>query len=298
MKTTLNSLQEMQILVQVVDAGSFTAAGRRLELPKSSVSRRVTALEQRLGVRLLHRTTRSLRLTAVGEAYYEKASKLLCELIDLESMVSGHSELPVGSLKVSCPSGFVELNSGFFAQFVRSHPRVRLRIEESDRYVDLVTEGFDLAFRGGKAPNPSLSGQSLLTTPNIIVGAGSYLKQSGAPQQVKDLASHQLILLSKSSRAVWDLEGPRQACQQELTGRVCVNNLRSVLQLVSEGLGLGLLPMQSCCQALQEGRLERVLSEWAGRTSELWIVYPSEREMASAVRAFLELARGWSFEIL
>lgn len=296
--STVKAFDDMQILVKVVEAGSFTAAARELNLPKSSVSRKVTALERRLGVRLLHRTTRSLRLTAVGETYYERASRLLCELIDLESLVTGFGKEPVGNLRITCPSGFVERNSLLFCDYLEAHPAVRLQLEETNRYVDLVAEGFDLAFRGGRAPDPSLTGHHLLTSETIIVGTPDYLDRAGRPQQIKDLAEHELLLLSEHSTAEWTLGNGRLEHRVEVVSRLSANTLRSLFRLTCDGVGLALLPALSCRPGLNDGTLERVLDPWVGKPAELWMIYPTERQMASSVRAFLSYAEGWDFELI
>ena len=288
----------MRVFVKVVESGSFTAAARLLDLPKSSVSRRVTALEERLGVRLLHRTTRSLNLTDVGQTYFERATRLLCELADLEAKVTGFAQEPVGRLRVTCPTGFLSNNTEFFSQFSRSYPSVNVQVEEAARIVDLVSEGFDLAFRGGREPGLSLSGQKLHSSEFIVVASQEYLDRRELPQEPKDLASHDTVLLSAHSRATWTLNRGRQELEVDLVGRLSVNTLVAVLSLVSDGAGIGLLPEGPCRKALKCRELVRLLPDWRGAEAELWLIYPTERQMSSGVRAFVEAAREYPFDIL
>lgn len=296
--TTVNDFYEMRVLVTVVEAGSFTSAAQSLGLPKSSVSRRVSALEERLGVRLLHRSTRSLSLTDVGLTYYEKATRLLCELQDLEANVQGYAQEPVGRLRVTCPTGFLSTNSNFFAKFSRTYSSINLRVEESARMVDLVSEGFDLAFRGGKEPGLSMSGQKLHSSRFIMVASQEYLRDREAPQGPKDLSSHHIVLLSSHTRGSWRLRRGRQSVDVHLVGRVSVNTLGAVYSLAYSGLGIAMLPEGSCAKALQSQELVHLLPDWEGGEAELWLVYPTERQMSSGVRAFVQAAESYDFDIL
>lgn len=283
----------MEILVAVVKAGSFTAAASSLELPKSSVSRRVSALEQRLGVRLLHRTTRSLKLTTVGETYYQRARRLLDEMNDLESEVAGFAEVPRGLLRVTCPAGMPGRTRSLFANYLERYPEVRLQLEESDRLVELVAEGFDLALRGGKPPDPTLDGFRVGGSDFILVAAPTYLKRRARPTGIKSLPEHDLLSLSNRP---WQLSTARRSLELGITPRLVTNNLASLTTLTEQGLGLALLPRENCRQALEEGRLVHLLPAWSGPSAEFWVVYPSRKGLTSAVRAFLDLVKDWGFD--
>ncbi len=285
----------MQVLLTVVECGSFTAAAQALDLPKSSVSRRLTTLEERLGIRLLHRTTRSLRLTTAGEVYYETASRLLRELEELETTVGGFSDQPRGVLRLTCPAGFAAANAELFARFSRDNPLVRLSIEETDRFVDLVAEGFDLAFRGGRAPDASLSGFQLLTSERVLVASPEYVARKGQPEKLKDLSEHDLLTLSTRPKDTWILRSGKRQVEQDLIAVLATNNLRTLQETVEHGMGVALLPEVNAEPSIQAGRLLRVLPEWKAGASTLWAVYPSNRGLASSLRAFLDLLKEWSF---
>lgn len=285
----------MQILVTVVECGSFTSAAENLDLPKSSVSRRLTALEERLGIRLLHRTTRSLRLTTAGETYYETAARLLRELEELETRVAGFSEEPRGVLRITCPAGFAAANVELFARFSRENSKVRISIEETDRFVDLVAEGFDLAFRGGRAPDASLSGFQLLTSEQIVVASPDYIERKGRPEKLKDLSEHDLLTLAARHKDTWSLRAGKRQAEHDFVAILAANNLRTLQEAVEHGMGVGLLPLVNCEPALEEGRLLHLLPEWSASPATMWAVYPSSRGLASSLRAFLDLLKEWSF---
>lgn len=290
-KTTVSPFHEMQVLVTVVETGSFTAAAEALDLPKSSVSRRVTSLEERLGIRLLHRTTRSLRLSTAGEVYYETATRLLGELDELETLVAGFSDEPRGVLRLTCPSGFAAANTELFAEFGCLYPRVRLAIEETDRVVDLVAEGFDLAFRGGRPPDASLSGFRLLSSERILLASPDYLRKRGAPKKVKDLLDHDLLHLGFRHKERWVLSSGRKDAELDVMATFVTNNLRMLQQATESGMGITLLPRVNCQEALAAGRLVHLLTEWEGSPATMWLVYPSSRGLASSVRALLDMVK-------
>ncbi len=286
----------MQVLVNVVEQGSFTAAAQMLGLPKSSVSRRVSQLEERLGVRLLYRSTRSLRLTTAGEAYYQEAVTLLARVRELEDKVSGFSSTPRGSLRISCPASFVCEHREVFSTFLERYPEVRLKLMETDRYVDLISEGFDLALRGGRAPDPSLHGEKLLSSERILVASPTYCdRQLRRPSEILD---HKILLHSEGPTKIWSLVHRTRHFESEVVGHVITNNLRTLKILAEAGLGLALLPEISCRQALLEGKLFCVLPDWTSTPAELWVITPTARGLSSTVSSFLEHLKEWPFVAL
>lgn len=293
---TISPVYEMQVLVSVVERGSFTSAARFLDLPKSSVSRRVSQLEERLGVRLMYRSTRSLRLTAAGEAYYREAVTLLSKLRELEDQISGFSSSPRGSLKISCPASFVCEHQRVFSSFLERCTEVRLKVVETDRYVDLISEGFDLALRGGRAPDPSLHGEKLISSDRILVASPVY--QSSPLSHPTELLDHSILLLSEAPTQIWTLVNRGKKFESEVVGRVVTNNLRTLKTLAEAGLGLALLPEISCRRAMLEGRLLSLLPQWTSTPAELWAITPTAQGLSSAVRAFIEHLKGWTFETL
>lgn len=283
---------QMQVFLKVVESGSFTAAAEELGLTKSSTSRQVTALEGRLGVRLLQRSTRSLRLTNAGEIYYERARTALADLIDLESLVTGFGSEPVGRVRITCPGGFTSCNSDMLGCFARDNPKISLQVVETDRLTDLIEEGFDFAFRGGRSPDPSLVGESLACLEMGLFASADYIERRGKPEGIGSLSEHELVLLATGARRTWALKRGSTRMEVEAVGRVAVNNMRAAWNLVREGLGIGLLPLTD-----ESGELVRILEDWHGDPAEIWLVYPSRRQMASATQAFIEHVRAWGVNL-
>ncbi len=288
MLATERDLNDTEIFIKVVEQGSFTAAGRVLHQPKSSISRKVSRLEQRLGVRLLHRTTRSLTLTPAGETYFEKASRVLQELDSVEAVVAGLGETPRGTLRVTIPVSFQALAHRLFIEFLDLYPEVRLELAVTDRYVDLVAEGYDVAVRGGCPPDPSLSGQKILNSAIKLVASQEYLESRGRPKSPTDLKEHHCILHSLQSTATWRFETPRGNVDVTVSGRFSSNNLQAVLEATRAGYGIARIPTES---GLSPGGLEEVLPGLCPTGGGLWLIYPSARQLAPSVKAFVEFVK-------
>ncbi len=298
MTATVDPASELALLVEVVERGSFSAAARYLGLPKSSVSRKVAALETKLGVRLLHRSTRSLRLTQAGELFYAEAKLILDRLAELEGKLSELSGEPQGLLKVACPASFVLGQREFFSSFLRRYPRVRLQLHESDHLVDLIAEGYDFALRGGRGPDPSLEGERLLYSPGVLVASPEYLASHGEVGDPRDLQTddHRLVALGEHPNLRWELHSGVRAYLLEGTARAVSNNMRTLTCLVEDGLGVGRVPMVSCAEAIEAGRLVHLLPGWTSGSGELWLISTSRRGATAAAAAFHEHARAWSFQ--
>lgn len=286
MTATEIDLNDVQIFVKVVETGSFTAAGTALYLPKSSVSRKVSRLEERLGVRLLQRTTRSLTLTAAGRTYFERTSRLMAELQDVESAVAGLAEVPKGPLKVTVPVSFVQTGQGLFVKFLRAYPEIRLFLDVTDRYVDLVEEGFDIAMRGGRPPDPSLTGHHVLHSEHQLVASREYLEEFGRPSCPTDLKDHECLILGLKSPTTWTFETARGTVDVSVNGRLACTNIQALLEAAQAGMGIARLPLTNSGFDL-EG-LELVLPEHGTPGGGMWLVYPSSQHLSPAVRAFIE----------
>lgn len=290
MKATNVDWNDALTLVQVVDDGSFTAAARTLDLPKSSVSRRVSRLEARLGIRLLHRTTRSLTLTAAGQTYYDKASRLVAEMRDMEATVSGMSERPSGPLRVTAPQEEAE---ELLFSFLKTYPDIRLEVLITDRYVDLVQEGYDVALRGGKPPDPSLTGRLIRRSDFQLLASADYLARHGRPANLTDLSEHDCLILGPKNPTTWSFETPRGTVSVPVRGPLCSNNLPLVLRAVHQGHGIARLPTGG--GGFQTQGLEVLLPRSSSSGGGLWLVYPSNKHLAPAARVFLEFASEWEW---
>ncbi|MCB9592449.1 MAG: LysR family transcriptional regulator [Sandaracinaceae bacterium] len=281
-------LNALQVFAKVVEAGSFVGAARELELPKSTVSRRVAALEAQLGARLLQRTTRKLSLTDAGRAYYEHAARALAEVGAAERAVTQLSDVPRGRLRITTPLNFGFLG-GVIADFALRYAEVEVEIVGTDRVVDLIEEGFDLAIRAGKLRDGSLVGRRIGALERYLVASPELVKRRGRPKQPEELRDYPcLIFGGGSDGATWRLVRRGQTRTVRVTGRLVVNDFELLDEAARHGLGVALLPIYRCADDLRAGTLVRVLPDWCSPEQPLTVVYPSARHLAPKVRAFVD----------
>jgi DNA-binding transcriptional LysR family regulator len=232
--------------VEVVESQSFTAAARALGLPKSSISRRVTELENVLGVPLLHRTTRKLALTDAGRAYFAQAERALTELRNAAELASGMDSEPRGIVRMSVPVdvGVMGLPQ-LLADFTHRYPDIHVELSLGTRDVNLREEGFDLGIRHGASHDASLVSRRMGHSPSGLFASPRYLDGRGRPQSIAELANHDAVLFrGKDGKAVWRLDGPNDATSTvEVSGRVSGDELLFVRHAITSGLGIGLLPL-------------------------------------------------------
>lgn len=280
-------LNRVSTFVRVVEDGSFTAAARRMGLPKSSVSRAITALEKSLGVRLLQRTTRALHLTDAGRTWYQQVRPALASLTDSTASVSALGTEPRGRVRISAPPDTDDLLLGYVAGFRHRYPEVQLDVSFTSRHVDLVAEGFDLALRAGELKDSSLIVRRIHTTDLGLYASHAYLKRRGTPKTVPDLARHDCIgMNAPSGHAVWSLLGPEgQQEQVEVPCAITTDVLQFAGRSAVAGLGIALLP-----EVVAGGTPEllRVLPGWRRVGNALCVVTPSRGFEPRAVTLFKE----------
>lgn len=285
-------LNEAATFVKVVQSGSFSAAARQLQLPTSTVSTRVARLEQRLGITLLQRTTRRLHLTEAGKTYFEHAVLGLIHLHEAEAALSAAKALPQGQLKITAPA---DLGDGLLAELVQQiqavYPALALELLLTDRYVDLIAEGVDVAIRTGELRDSNLIAKSLGAIQWATFASTDYLAQAPALRAPSDLHQHTCIQFSPMGRESWTLQQADGSMTIPLQGTTLINSIGVVHAMASNGQGVALLPTYICKTAVANGRLQRVLPEWQGRKDPLHLVYPQQRYMPPKLRAFLELAQ-------
>jgi len=279
-------LNDVLTFARVVRAGSFTAAARELGVQKSSVSRRVSALEEHLGARLLQRTTRALRLTDEGRVFYDHCQRALAELQDAEEALGGMGARPRGLLRITAPLSFGFLGP-IVAAFLQRWPEVEIELVCTDRVVDLVEEGFDVAIRAGKLPDSSLIARRVGSLPRFLVASPSYLRRRRTPRTPADLAAHDCVSFG-ARRSPWLLQSEGASIEVAVASRLLVNDYDLLRQTIVAGLGIGLLPEPDCVQPLADGRLKRVLPAWTGVETPIHAVYPSLRHLSSKVKAFID----------
>lgn len=281
-------LNDILVFASVVQAGSFTAAARVLSMPKSTVSRKVLELEERLGSRLLQRTTRKLSLTDVGRTYYEHAARIVNEVEEAERAVSLLAQEPRGLLRVTAP-----LNFGFIgplvAAFLARYPEVQLELVCTDRVVDLVEERFDVGIRAGSLADSTLIVRPLGSARRFLVASRAYLQKRGRPKAPEELEQHDCMLFGAGAdRALYRLTDGARSVELSVRARLSVNDSDMLHAAAIAGLGITLLPIFSCAEDLRERRLERVLRDWNAPPTPIAAVYPSTRHLSPKVKAFVE----------
>ncbi|MBC9250067.1 LysR family transcriptional regulator [Pseudomonas alcaligenes] len=278
-------LDDALIFTRVVECHSFTQAAQSLGMQKSTVSRRIALLEERLGVRLLNRTTRKLRLTEVGQAYYERCRQIMLDFAEAEQAVMQLQQEPSGLLRITAPIEFGQLFLGsVLGQFMRQYPQISAEVELTSREVDLVEEGIDIAIQIGQPQDSTLIARKLFQSSRHLCASPEYLAQHGTPSSSRELASHRAILLPQDSLRYWPLLGENIACQRVLS----CNNITLAREAAQAGAGIAALPVMISGEALRSGRLVEVLPGIRLPVGELYAVYPSRRFQAMKVKTFLD----------
>lgn len=284
-------LNEILVFTRVVEAQGFTAAARRLGLPKSTVSRKVAQLEKRLGVPLLVRTTRRLHLTEAGSAYYARCSRVVAELDEAERAVRDLRATPKGTLRITAPVDFALLHMGdLIAEYTRKFPEVNIVLSLSSRLVDMVGEGFDLAVRGGQLADSSLIARKVGDGTLGLFASAAYLKKHGRPRTLSELSAHACVIFGREPRAIWKLKCGQKAQELAVSGRICSDDFGFVLRALLADAGIGLLPRFLAAEDLRAKRLVALFDDYRFEGGGLYLVYPSARHMSSAARSFIDFA--------
>lgn len=285
-------LNSTLFFVAVANAGSFTEASRRLRVPKSTISDKVTELEKRLGVTLMMRTTRRLRLTEVGSAFLHKAETAISSLQIAEEEAAGSQQTPTGTLRISAPANSVShviLNA--VREYRKKFPAVKIEVNFSDRRVDLIGEGYDIAFRPGHLPDSNLLAKPVGHASRILVAAPAYVKSRPWPKHPRDLQDHAcLTLITTSVETTWVLRSKEgRSARVNVTDNVSSNSLSALKELVRMGEGIALLPNSICKAELSQKIFVRVLSDWATAVTPVHLVYPTRRLLSAKVKEMLPL---------
>ena len=289
-------LNQMALFVQVVQAGSFAEAARRLGMPPTTLSRQVAQLEDSLQARLLQRTTRKLTLTDAGRTLFDQCATQIDALNNAARALAGESDTPKGSIRVAASAGFFDyFDMTWVQEFLDSYPGVQLEFVLSDSMADFIEEGIDVAFRGSaELPDSSLVARKLATGHLALAASPAYLAVRGAPRTLEDLATHDCIRATSpgatpSAQTTWHLQGPRGPVQIAVGGRFCANTGPAQKKAALGGLGICLLPIGSLQDSFNNGALVQVLPGVASSPGNLYVVYPSRRHVPRAVTAFVEM---------
>lgn len=278
-------LDDALVFTRVVECHSFTLAAQALGMQKSTVSRRIALLEERLGVRLLNRTTRKLRLTEVGQAYYDRCRQIMLDFAEAEQAVMQLQQAPAGLLRISAPIEFGQLLLGkVLGEFMRQYPQITAEVELTSRHIDPVEEGVDIAILVGPPQDSTLIARKLLESRRRLYASPEYLRAHGRPECVEDLAGHRAVLLQSDSPRYWPLLGENVPCQRVLS----CNNITFAREAVQAGAGIAGLPVMISEYLVRRGDLVELLPEARLPVGEIHAVYPSRRFQAMKVKTFLD----------
>jgi DNA-binding transcriptional LysR family regulator len=287
----MDRLMEMEAFASVVDQGGFTDAARKMGLSKSAISKHVSSLEARLGARLLNRTTRRVSPTEIGLAYYDKARRVLDDASEADAMVTSMQSTPRGSLNLSVPTDFGSNHiSRALGAFLHRYPEINVNMVLNNRFVELVSEGFDLAIRIGDLQDSSLRARKLAESNVKIIGAPKYFENHGYPLKIDDLSQHKLLHYSNhSSGNVWKLTSPSGEKRHiRAGGSLTVNDGQSLLQAAEAGLGIAYLPSFLYHEAVDEGRLVEAMPSLPVETYAIHAIYPPGLYTQPKLRAFID----------
>jgi len=286
----IDHASEMAAFVRVVDTKGFSAAAPSLGLTPSAVSKLVTRLERRLGVRLLQRTTRALHLTEDGEVFYAAAQRIVAEIETLENQIAGQSGNPHGVLRVTTSLAFsTHQLTPVLPEFLARHPLIELDLLPTDRVIDMVEEGVDIAIRIGRLADTSFMARKIGEDKRLICAAPAYLARHGTPRRPADLARHNCIVSRERAYLNrWPFRIDGKVSEIEVAGRIAVNEGEMQMQLALQGIGIVRLTRLTMARAIREGALVRLLDDYsADEPVGIHAVYPHRRHLAPKVPAFV-----------
>jgi DNA-binding transcriptional LysR family regulator len=296
----MDRLDAMQAFVAVADLRGFAPAARKLGLSPSAVTRMIAALEDRLGARLLQRTTRQVALTDVGARYLERIRRILADVEEAETSAEGERTRPSGRLVVSAPVGFGRLHvSPVMSAYLKRYPEVSGELRLADRMINLVEDGVDLAVRIGHLADSSLVARHVGEMRRIVVASKAYLKQHGEPDTPQAIASHQTIQFGAMAAApAWHFVEDGREVSVTCSPRLTTNSADAAIQYAAEGGGLTRVLAYQAAEAIKAGRLRIVLQKFEQPPLPIHIVYPTSRLLSAKVRAFIDLvvdSSDWRF---
>jgi DNA-binding transcriptional LysR family regulator len=280
----------MHVFVRIAETGSISAVARELGASQPTVSKQLAALEARLGVTLLQRTTRRLSLTEAGSVYYESARRILDQVAEAEAGVGRLSSGPSGTLTVSAPNGLGQMFlDRLIIAFQSRYPELRIHLIESERFVDLVEEGIDVAVRVGQLTDSTLVARRLGSSRRVVVGTPEYFARNPEPRVPQDLERHNCVLYTYlASGNVWRFLGPKGEIDVRVSGSFRTTSGNAIREAVLAGIGVAATPLWMVHDHLHAGRLQTVLQDFAPVPAEINAVYPSARHVATKVRLFID----------
>jgi DNA-binding transcriptional LysR family regulator len=284
----VQDIGDLQVFARVVATGSLSAAARELGLSPAVVSKRLKRLEDRLGTRLLQRTTRQVSLTETGQGFHERVVAILSGIEEAEAFAARRSQQARGLLKVSAPTSFGRMHiAPNLKPFMGANPDLKLQLSLSDRFVDIVADGFDVAIRIGELGDSSLVARRLAPVRRILCASPDYIARHGTPESIDDLAGHRC--LPPHNNEPWRLEGPQGSLVYRPDGPLMTNSSEVIRECVIAGLGIALRSTWDISGELRSGRLVQVLPAYEGsKNLAVFAVYASRRFLPAKVRVFVD----------
>jgi len=283
----MSRFDDLEVFSKVVTAGSMTGAARELGVSPAVISKRLQRLEARLGSRLLNRTTRQISLTEAGETYHATVVEILAGLEEAESALSTGAKDARGVLKISAPTTFGRMHiAPNIVRFMNANSNLKLNIELSDEYVDIVSSGFDLAIRIGDLPDSTLVAKKLAPVRRVLCASPKYIKKHGEPKTLEELANHALI--ASHNQGPWKLEGNGDVVYYRPESTLQTNSSEVVREMVLAGLGIAMRSTWDIGAELSEGKLMQVMPDYSTKSLGIYAVYPSRNYLPAKVRFFVD----------
>jgi DNA-binding transcriptional LysR family regulator len=291
----MDRIQAVRLFIRVVDFGSFSKAAAEMGIGQPTATKLIAQMEDKLGSRLLHRTTHGVTPTEIGALYYEKCKLIAHHVEEAETVAALMQSQVQGSLRISCSVAFGRrVLVPLVMQFMRDHPKLQIDLSFEDRYVDLVEQGVDLAIRMGRLADSTLGSRYIGLNPWVVVASGAYLEKHPAPVSPNDLAQHDALIYSTvQGDARWHFTGvDGQAISVPVRGPLRSNNLSALLSAARSGMGIAALPWYVAHESINQGAVQSLLAGWSLPAQEIHAVYPSPRMVPAKVTEFIEWMQG------
>jgi len=285
------TFSELEFFVLINRLGSLSAAARALDITPPAATMRLASMEKRIGARLLNRSTRKISLTPEGEIYLQHATRLIDELRELDEVVSGNRRAPRGRLRVNAPLGFGRtVIAPLVSAFTTMHPDVDIQLEVTDRPIDLIDSGFDIAIRFGELPDTRINARRIMSNRRFICAAPTYLAKHGTPRTLEDLAKHRCSVHRQNDEAygVWRFLIDGRTEMVKVHGVLSSNDGDIVQGWALDGQGVVIRSEWDVTKYLESGRLKRILPQFALPSADLYAYYPSKHNLPARVRAFID----------
>ncbi|MDH3579002.1 MAG: LysR family transcriptional regulator [Hyphomicrobiales bacterium] len=285
-------MSDLEIFARVVTAGNMSAAGREMELSPAVVSKRISHLEQRLAARLFQRTTRQLTLTETGQGFYDRVVNILAGIEEAEAYVTRRNTVPQGTLKITAPTAFGRMHiAPYLSDFLNQYPDIRLDLDLSDTFVDIVGAGFDAAIRVAELEDSSLVARKLAPSHRVICAAPDYIKEHGTPKTLAELTKHNC--LAPTAQELWRLQGKNGPESIRVSGNIRTNSTEVVREAVLAGIGIALRSTWDVGPELQSGQLKVIMPEYQQSPRvAIYAVYPCRQYVPAKLRVFVDYLAG------